>query len=281
MKRLIPYVFLAPALGLLVFFTAVPMLQIVYYSLLKYSFFHEHAFVGLENYRRLFSDRSFWLTFMNSIAYIGVTPVLMALSLMLALGLRSAVRGAHFFRLVYFIPVVTPIVIVGIIWRWMFAEETGIVNYLLSLASVPPVKWLSQYPTNMASVMILTVWRGLGYYMMIFLSGLALIPKEVEEAGRIDGAGLWDQTVHIVLPMLKPTLILVFVLSSTSAIRIFTELYIMIPGAPISNKTLVALLYRQAFERFDLGYGSAVGVVLFASTLVFSYLNIRLMERSE
>ncbi len=271
--------FLAPAIGLLLFFVAVPMGQVFYYSFLHYSFFHEHVFAGLDNYRRLFSDSSFWWTLFNSFVYVLVTPVMMVLSLMLALAVRRAVRGAAFFRLVYFIPVITPIVIVGIIWRWMFAEETGIVNYCLSLASLPGVKWLSQYPTNIVSIMILTVWRGAGYYMMIFLAGLAVIPKEIEEAGEIDGANAFQHTVHILLPMLKPTLTLVFVISSTAAIKIFTELYIMIPGAPIANKTLVALLYRQAFERFDLGYGSAIGVVLFAATLAFSYVNIRLMER--
>jgi len=280
MKRYVPYLFLAPAVGLLLFFVAVPMGQICYYSFLRYSFFHEHSFAGLENYRRLFADAAFWRTLMNSFVYVLVTPVLMALSLMLALTVRRAMRGAALFRLAYFIPVVTPIVIVGIIWRWMFAEETGIVNYLLSLVSLQPVKWLSQYQTNILSIMILTVWRGIGYYMMIFLAGLALIPKEIDEAGRIDGATTFQHAVHITLPMLKPTLVLVFVISSTAAIKIFTELYIMIPGAPIGNKTLVALLYRHAFERFDLGYGSAVGMVLFGATLAFSYVNIRLMERT-
>jgi putative chitobiose transport system permease protein len=280
MNRYVPYIFLAPAIGLLLFFVAVPMGQICYYSFLHYSFFHEHVFAGFDNYRRLFSDSNFWWTLLNSFVYVLVTPVLMALSLLLALTVRRALRGATVFRLVYFIPVVTPIVIVGIIWRWMFAEETGIVNYIFSLVSLPSVKWLSQYPTNIISIMILTVWRGIGYYMMMFLAGLAVIPKEIEEAGRIDGANAYQHTAHILLPMLRPTLTLVFVISSTAAIKMFTELYIMIPGAPIANKTLVALLYRQAFERFDLGYGSAVGMVLFAATLAFSYVNVRLMERA-
>ena len=280
MKTYAPCMMLAPAVGLLLFFVAVPMAQVCYFSVMHYSFFHENVFAGTDNYRRLFADSSFWWTLLNSFIYVCVTPVLMVCSLLLALTVRRVRRGAAAFRLLYCIPVVTPIVIVGIIWRWMFAEETGVVNYCLSLLSLPQVHWLSRYPTNIVAVMILTVWRGIGYYMMMFLAGLAVIPQEIEDAGRIDGASAYQQTVHILLPMLKPTLTLIVVVSSTAAIKIFTELYIMIPGAPIGNKTLVALLYRQAFERFDLGYGSAVGMVLFAVTLVFSYMNIRLMERT-
>jgi putative chitobiose transport system permease protein len=126
--------------------------------------------------------------------------------------------------------------------------------------------------------MIVTVWRGFGYYMMIFLAGLAVIPKELEEASRIDGANRFQRVFHIIIPMLKPTLILIFVLSSTAAIKIFTELYIMIPGTPDSNKTLVYFMYKQAFENFDFGYGSAAGVIIFILTMGFSYINIKLME---
>ncbi len=279
MKKLTPYIFLAPAIALLGFFVILPMVQVAYFSLLHYSFFTDHRFIGFDNYIRLLSDSNFWWALVNSFIYTLVTPILMAVSLILALVVRHRFRSAASFRMIFFLPVVTPIVIVGIMWRWIFTEETGLVNYLLSMLTIERIHWLTDYPTNIASIMIITVWRGMGYYMMIFLAGLALIPKEIEEASLLDGISYRQQVWHIILPMLKPTLIFMLVVSSISAIKIFTELYILIPGAPMSNKALVSFLYFQAFERFDLGYGSAIGVVLFAVTLTLSYTNIRLLER--
>jgi putative chitobiose transport system permease protein len=277
-NRKAPYIFLFPAIGLLIFFNFIPMIQMVYYSFLRYSVFSESEWTGLSNYARLSTDPYFWWTFANSFLYILVTPALMIVALTLALVVRRATRGVKFFRTALFFPVITPIVIVGIIWKWMLTEDTGVFNYFLSLVNVPKVHWLTSYPTNAFSVMLVTLWRGAGYYMVIFLAGLATIPREIEEASIIDGATPLQQTTHILIPLLKPTLLFVFVVSASAAMKMFTEVYVMIPGAPISNKALVSFLYQQAFERFDIGYGSAVGVVLFIMTLGFSYLNIRAVE---
>jgi putative chitobiose transport system permease protein len=255
------------------------MMQVLSFSVMRYSFFGSNKFVGIENYARLLTDTDFWRTFLNSMLYILVTPVLMIVSLVLALSVRQSIRKAAALRLVFFLPVVTPIVVVGIMWKWIFAEDTGLMNYLLSLLSISKVSWLTNYPTNILSVMILTLWRGFGYYMMIFLAGLALLPQEIEEASVLDGASPFQQVVHIIVPHLKPTLLFMAVVSASSAIKLFTEIYVLIPGVPMNNKTLVAYLYRQAFERFDFGYGSALAVVIFLLTFVFSYANIRIMER--
>lgn len=279
MRKLAPYLFVLPALALLVVFVLVPMAQVLWYSLLRYSFFGPHEFVGFDNYARLLGDSDFWWTLLNSALCVLVTPALMVVSLVLALNVRERMRRAAALRLVFFLPVVTPIVVVGIIWRWILAEETGLANYLLSLISIGPVPWLTEYPVNILSVLILTLWRGFGYYMMLFLAGLALLPREVEEAGMLDGAGPVARVWHILLPALTPTLLFMAVVSASSAIKIFTEVYVLIPGVPMSNKTLVALLYRESFERFDFGYGSAIAVVLFALTFALSYANIRIMER--
>lgn len=281
MNKSVPYLFLFPALALLGFFVLYPMTQVLYYSFLQYSFFGPHEFIGLANYERLVADSDFWWTLLNSMICVLVTPALMIISLVLALSVRQQMRRATFLRLAFFLPVVTPIVVVGIMWRWIFTEETGLLNYLLSLLSIHKISWLTQYPTNLLSVMILTLWRGFGYYMMLFLAGLALLPKEIEEASMLDGASPFQQVIHIIVPHLKPTLLFMTVVSASSAIKIFTELYVLIPGVPMNNKTLVAFLFRQAFERFDFGYGSALAVVLFALTFTFSYANIRMMERQQ
>jgi len=273
------YFFMLPALLLLFVFVIAPMFQVVYYSMLKYNFFEESRFVFLKNYAALFADSAFRHTLLNSLIYILVTPVLMFISLYLALLLRQAGRYSKFFRASLFIPVVTPIVIAGIIWRWIFSEDSGLFNYLVSLAGVKPIHWITNYPLNIISIMIVVIWRGMGYYMMLFLAGLAVIPKEQEEASILDGANRFQQVFYIIMPMLKPTLVLVFVTSATSAIKIFTEIYTILPGAPMNNKGLVSYMYQQAFERFDFGLGSAAGTVLFLLTFAFSYVNIKMMEK--
>jgi putative chitobiose transport system permease protein len=279
MKKLTPYLFIGPAFVLLLIFIIVPMIEVVWFSFLRYSFFGPNEFIGFENYRRLLSDTNFWWTLFNSLMYISVTPILIVVSLVFALSIRDSVRSAKTLRFFFFLPVITPIIVVGIMWKWIFTEENGVLNYLLSLVGIGKISWLTVYPTNMASVMILTVWRGFGYYMMIILAGLTLIPKEIEEAGVLDGATPFQQVMYIILPNLKPTLLFIFVVSSASAVKLFTELYVLIPGVPMSNKTLVAYLYRQSFERFDFGYGSAIAVIIFLLTAALSYANIRMMEK--
>jgi putative chitobiose transport system permease protein len=279
MKSLKAYLFLFPALLFISFFILIPVLQVIYYSFLDYNFFGESSFTGFNNYSALWNDPDFWSALINSLIFLIVTPVMMILSLLLALAVREQNRKSRFFRTVFFIPVITPVVIAGIIWRWIFAEDTGLMNYLISLFSFSPISWLTNYPVNLVSVMIVTIWRGLGYYMMLFLAGLAVIPPETEEAGLLDGASPLQQIFYIIIPMLKPVITLIFVISSASAIRIFTELYIMIPGTSASNKTLVYYMFTQAFEYFDFGTGSAAGVIVFLLTVSFSYINIRYMER--
>ena len=224
MNKLSPYIFLSPALFLLSLFIIVPMLEVVYFSFMRYSFFGTSEFIGFGNYTRLFADSNFWWTLFNSLLYVLVTPVLMVVSLIFALSIRNSMRSAKVLRLFFFLPVITPIVVVGIMWKWIFTEESGLFNYILSLIGVGNVPWLTNYPTNVVSVMILTVWRGFGYYMMILLAGMALIPKEIEEAGILDGANPFQQVIHIILPNLKPTLLFIFVVSSSICLKFYRPL---------------------------------------------------------
>jgi len=273
------FLFVLPALIFLVIFAFIPFLQIVLYSFLDYNLLNEGQFIGFKNYSKLFSDQVFWMTLLNSFLYILATPVLIIISLTLALSLRDAGRKNSFLRSIYFFPVITPIVIAGIIWRWILSEDYGLMNYILSLVGVDKLRWLSVYPVNLLSVILLTVWRGFGYFMMIFLAGLMIIPRELEESAMLDGAGKFKQVIHIIIPQLKPVITFVFVISSSAAIKIFTEIYILIPGTPMNNKSLVSFLFREAFERFEFGLSSAAGVILFIISLAFAYMNIRLMEK--
>lgn len=271
--------FLLPTFVFIFLFSSLPTLLAFSISLFKINFFGKSEFVGLKNFLRLFYDKYFYSALINSFIYLLVTPVLALISLTLAVLIKDLQRGQNFFKTIYFLPVVTPVIISGIMWRYIFNEDSGFLNYVISSFFNTKVNWLTSYPENIFSVMILTIWRGFGYYLIIFFAGLMSISKDIEEAAILDGAGFFRRMFFIVLPQLKPTLTLVFVLSGSAAIKLFTEIYILIPGAPLSHKTMVYYLYHQAFERFDLSYGSTIGIVVFVITIGFSYLNLKLIER--
>lgn len=271
--------FLLPTFVFIFLFSSLPTLLAFSISLFKINFFGKSEFVGLKNFLRLFYDKYFYSALINSFIYLLVTPVLALISLTLAVLIKDLQRGQNFFKTIYFLPVVTPVIISGIMWRYIFNEDSGFLNYVISSFFNTKVNWLTSYPENIFSVMILTIWRGFGYYLIIFFAGLMSISKDIEEAAILDGAGFFRRMFFIVLPQLKPTLTLVFVLSGSAAIKLFTEIYILIPGAPLSHKTMVYYLYHQAFERFDLSFGSTIGIVVFVITIGFSYLNLKLIER--
>lgn len=275
------FFFLIPVLTFLLIFSIIPALMAFSISFFKINFFENSEFIGLKNFVKLFSDKYFYFTLINSLIYLLITPVLTLLSLSLAMLIKEKQSGQEFYRTIYFIPVVTPIIIAGIIWRYIFNEDSGILNYTLNLFFNQKINWLSSYPENILSVMVVTIWRGFGYYLVILFAGLMTISREVEEAAILDGAGFFRRLFQIIVPQLKPTITLVLVLSSSSAIKLFTELYILIPGAPLSHKTLVYYLYHQAFEKFDISYGSTIGIVVFLLTAGFSYLNIKLIEKEK
>ncbi len=279
-KKLI-LIFSLPGLTFLILFSTIPALMAFSISFYKISFFEESQFTGLTNFIRLWKDKYFHYSLINSLIYLLVTPVLAFISLSLSMLVKELKSTQQIFKTIYFIPVVTPIVISGIIWRYIFNEDTGLMNYIFNSLFNSKIHWLSGYPENVFSVMMLTIWRGFGYYLIIFFAGLMAISKEIEEAAILDGAGFFKRMFYIIIPQLKPTLTLVFVLSGTAAIKLFTELYILIPGAPLSHKTLVYYLYVQAFERFDLSYGSTIGIMVFLLTLGFSFINIKLIEREK
>jgi len=278
---LTPYLFMLPALVIFAVFVFWPAVQIFLLSFTRYSFVHEPAWVGLENYARLAEDTTFRFALLNSFLYLLVTPFLIVVSLGVAFLLNAKVRGLKFFRALYFLPVVTPMIVVGIIWQWMLNEDVGLVNYLLMATGITSerVFWLTSYPLNLFSVMFVTAWKGIGYFAVIFLAGLLTIPKDMEEAAAIDGANTLQQLLYVKLPLLKPSIVLVAIISSISALKVFDELFVMIPGAPSAEKTLVPLIYQVAFLDFQLGYAAAISVVLFVVTMLFSYLNVRYWER--
>ncbi len=278
-QTLTPYLFLAPAAAVLGMFMLWAMVQVVFYSFTRYTAFRGPDPVGLENYRRLLADSRFWWCLFNSFLYLLVTPAVILLSLQAALLVHAGLRWARGLRVWLFLPVVTPAIVAAIAWRLLLNEDAGLLNSALGLLGAGPVYWLSDRPWTLISAMLVTLWRGFGYYMMIFLAGLAAVPRELEEAATIDGAGRIDILRHVTLPALRPLIVLVAVISSISALKVFDELYVTVRGAPVSHQTVVPLIYDTAFERGDYGYASAIGVTLFVVVLAFSLLQLRLAER--
>lgn len=286
MKRnpLTPFLFLVPGLIILGAFIFYPMLHAIWLSFTNYNIVNDAEFIGLENYQALFEDPLFWKVLGQTLLYlIIVVPALVVLPIFLAILVNKQIKGIGFFRSAYYIPVVTSMVVVGIAWKWVYADQ-GVLNYILDSLGIisAPVNWLTSTSTSIFAVMIVTIWKGLGYYMVIYLAGLQSIPDDLYEAADIDGASKWKQIWHITVPLLMPSIMIVTIMSSISAMKVFEEIYVMTGGGPLnSSKTLVFYIYQEAFEKLQMGYASAAGVILFLITLIFSIINIKFMNKKE
>ena len=277
--RATPLLFLAPALAVLAAFWLLAMGQVVYFSLTRYSPFAPTEFIGLENYRRLLSSERFWFCLANSFLYLLVTPAIIALSLGAASVVHASLRYAKGLRILLFLPVVTPTIVAAIAWRILYNENTGVLNTALLALGLDPIPWLSERPFTLISAMLVTLWKGVGFYMMIFLAGLMAVPRELKEAASLDGASRLTILRVVTLPAIWPLVTLVFVISSISALKVFDELYVTIQGAPIEHQTVVPLVYDTAFVRGDFGLACAIGITLFVVILAFSIVNLRLSAR--
>lgn len=278
-----PYLFLLPALILLGITSFWPVIQAGFLSFTNYDFINNPSFVGWANYQALWRDRVFWKVLTNTFIYlIFAVPFLVVLPLILAILVNQRLRGIQFFRAIYYFPVIVSVVVAGLAWKWVYAEK-GILNYFASIITFRPVEvsWLTDPKTAIFAIIAVTVWRGLGYYMVIYLAGLQAIPQDLYEAAEIDGSDGWRKHFDITVPLLRPYILLVAVISSISAMKVFEEVYIMSPrDGEIANstKTIVYYLYEKGFSSsLELGYASAVGIVLFAIIFAVSVATVRLI----
>jgi putative chitobiose transport system permease protein len=279
-QRLTPYLFLLPALivlGLTVFW---PALQAFYLSFTHYEYdlTQTPKWAGLANFRRLWADPVFWQTLRNTVLYlVGVVPILVIAPLGMAILVNRKLRGINWFRASFYVPVVISMVVAGIAWKFIYAEN-GLLNQVLKLIGFGQgIPWLTSPSWAIFSVMVVTVWKGLGYYMVIYLAGLQSIPADLYEAAAIDGSDGYAKHWDITVPLMQPYLLLVAVISAISATKVFEEVYIMTQGGPrSSSKTVVYYLYEQAFQNLEISYACTIGLVLFLVILVLSILNLKL-----
>jgi len=282
-KQFTPYLFLAPAAVILILFFFVPFIESFLLSFQSYrNDIYNPQWVGLENYINLFHAPIFWKTLANTFIYlIGVVPLLVVLSLVIAILVNQELRGIKIFRVMIYIPVIVSIVVAGIAWKWIYADN-GILNYMMSLFHISRVGWLTDPRFSLYSVMAVTVWKGLGYYMVIYLAALTSVPKDLYEASDIDGANTLQKHLAVTVPHLMPTITLVSVISSISAMKVFVEIYVMTQGGPLNaSKTIVYYIYQRAFENLDMGYASAAGVVLLVIVMIMSIINVKFFENNK
>jgi len=272
--------FLAPSFIGFAVFTLIPVVASLAFSFVDWNLIHSPKYVGLANYREALNDPIFWKVMRNTAYYTaGSVPLGIALSLGLAVLLNRKLRGVEFLRTLYFLPVVSSTVAVSLVWKWLYEPNFGLINYALSLVGISPIGWLTSTTWAMPAVILLSVWKGLGHSMVIFLAGLQGIPRQLYEAAEIDGASRWRQFWDITRPLLSPTTFFVLVISIIGSMQVFSQVFVMTNGGPAnSTSTIVYYIYQKGFNEFRMGYASTLSWLLFAVIFAFTLIQLRLQR---
>lgn len=270
------YLFLAPnMIGFLVFMVF-PLVGSLVLSFYRWNLIQSPEFAGLDNYRQLLKNPLFWQSLKNTayFSFVGV-PLQIILGLFLAILLYNNIKGTEFFRTVYFLPVVSSTVAVSLMWQWLFDSHTGLLNYVLGWFNLGPVPWLTSPHWAMPSVILVALWKGIGYNMVIFLAALKGVPEHLYESARIDGANRWHQFWNITFPMISPSTFFVTITSVINSFQVFDVTTVLTAGGPgNATNTLVMMIYQYAFEFFRMGYASAIAYVLFGIVLIFTLIQL-------
>lgn len=283
-KNLFPLLFLFPALALYAVFFVAPVFFSGALSFMKWNLFGPAAFVGAENYRALFGDSVFWQALKNTFAYaLGTVPLSMGISIVLAAVVeKSGKRSRGIFRTLLFLPVIASLAITALVWSILLSPHFGHVNIFLKMLGIAGPNWLNDPSWAMLSLVIVGVWRGASYNMVLYIAGLKNIDPQLYEAARIDGAGGINQFFHVSVPLLSHVSLFVLVVSLIQSFQVFATVNIMTEGGP-NNATnvLVYHVYQEAFRFFDIGRSSAAAIVMFVVVLSIALVQIRMMDRAE
>ena len=281
-EQKISYLFIALPFILFFIFQLAPVFISFFWSFTKYNIVHSPKFVGLANYKGiLFDDPLFWKAMGNTVLYvIGVVPIGVCISLLLAVAIDQKIKLKNFFKSIFFLPTVTAIVAVSVIWKWLYAgEKYGLFNYFIMKLGLQPIDWLASPTWTLPSIMVMSIWACLGYNMILFLAGLQTIPHVMYEAAEIDGAGFWKKFFNVTLPLLRPTIVFVAMMSFIFSFQVFEQVYIMtggqggIGGVLNSGLTIVAYLYDKGFQKFEMGYASALAYIIFLCIFMLTMIN--------
>ncbi len=284
------YLFLSPGLILFFVFFVYALVFSVWMSFHEWDILQpQKPFVGLDNYRAITSDEGFKDAVGHTVYFtLGTIPLELAIGLAIAVLLNAQIRGLGLFRTMYYLPVVTPLVVASIIWKWVYNVDYGLANYYLQRVGIvdQPLLWLSDKDLAMPAVILMTVWKGVGFYMIVYLAGLQAIPAQLYEAAEVDGASPWQRFRKITLPLLAPTTLFLVVISVIGSFQVFTQIFVMTNGGPPgpggATTTMIFYIYRAAFVFFEMGYASALAYTLFAMLFVFGFFQFRIyVKQSE
>jgi multiple sugar transport system permease protein len=283
------WLFLAPAMVILGVFFLLPVIAALLLSLTDYDLYaladiHNLRFIALNNYIELLHRPLFWSALGHTLYFVAAgVPLSMFVSLGTALLLNSPLaRCKPFFRTALFAPVVTTVVAVAVVWRYLLNTKYGLINVALGWVGIHPIDWLGDPHWAMPAIILFAVWKNFGYNMIIFLAGLQAIPVELYEAARIDGASFWQQFRHITLPMLGPTLLMVGILTVSGYFQLFAEPYVMTEGGPLESTTSVLyMMYDEGFKWWNMGSASAIAFLLFIIMFAVTVLMLRLGRRGD
>lgn len=275
------YVFIAAPLLLFLIFTCYPVFRAFYLSFTRFDILTSPQWIGLANYKRLMDDELFFITLKNVLFYVAMyVPVMIVLSLSVAMALNS-IRRSTPFRVIYYMPGLTSSIGAATVWMWLLNPEYGVVNQILAYVGIPGPSWLANSSTALPSIVIVTVWQGLGGNMVIYLAGLQGVPNYLYESARLDGAGKWSIFRYITWPALKPTTFFVFTMSMIGAFQLFDQAFAMTQGGPgNATKTPVYLIYTSGFNELQMGYASTMAFVLFLIILTISLINMKINGES-
>ena len=256
--------FIAPYLIGLLFFWLGPVIASFLISFTDWELVGRPAWIGFENYQRLFADELFIRSLVNTVYYTIISvPLGMIISLLLAIAVNQKLKGIVFFRTAFFLPHISSMVAVALLWSWIYNAQYGLLNHFLGLFGIPPQNWLGNPKLAMPALIVMSVWKGLGYNMMIWLAALQGIPEDLYEAARIDGANKWQQFRNITLPLLSPTTFLLLILGLIGSFQVFEQSYVMTQGGPAhATYTIVFYIFSNAFEWLRMGYASAMAYIL-------------------
>lgn len=273
-EQLLAYLFILPAASIILVFQLFPTIYSWYISMFEWDLIAEvKKFVGIGNYISLFSDKEFWQSLLNTFYFAaGTIPASIILSLIVAFCLNSKIRGMSFYRTIYFLPVITSINAVAMVWLWIYHPDVGLLNYFLGIFGISAQRWLLDPFWAMPAVILMSIWKNLGYNIIIFLVGLQSVPREYYESAEIDGAGDFVIFKYITLPLLMPTIFFITLISLINSFHTFTQVFMLTPdGGPLkSTSVIVFYLYQNAFVLFKMGYASAVSFVVFIIVFILT-----------
>lgn len=271
------WIFILPALLGTIIFIIIPVICSFGLSFTKWDLINTIEFVGFANYKEIFAETLFYKILLNTIVFAISTSVFgVIIPLILAAILNSKIKGAEFYKTAYFLPFITPMIVIGIVWDWIFDPNIGIVNHILHLH----INWLYDTHFAMPALIIISVWKLIGYNMIIFLSSLSGISQSMFEAASIDGANAYQTFKNVTIPLLSPTIFFVVIITAISSFQVFDLIYLMTQGGPLdSTNVLVYSIYKNAFEYFNIGKASAIAYVLFVIILVLTLIQWKMRKK--